>query len=254
MNPASGLLRTGTPQVTATSSAGTTITVDVAPTWSTNDFIVQAANSSVTDIMDTSYEKAFWGLCALVDDGTFRDNYFGVQRSLFANYKSYVSASTGALSLDLMQRVADVVDQKLNGKIDLIVAHHSTRRLYIQLLEADRRYIGASLLKPDGGTAAFKQGDLTIGEVPIKAIRTVGLDQMFFLDSANGGFVQYVSEPGKWVDEDNRILVRDGVGNSARHAFEAWYFIRKQYYCRYPAYSARLDGITGQTLVVVRDE
>jgi hypothetical protein len=120
------------------------------------------------------------------------------------------------------------------------------------LLEADRRYMGAQLMRPDGGTAAFKQNDLTIGEVAIKAIRDFPLATMMLVDKANSGFTQYVSEPGKWVDEDDHVLVRIGTGSSARDAFEAWYRMRKQYFCEYPGYNARLDAITGQTLVVVR--
>jgi hypothetical protein len=254
INPTTGVIRSNVVTVSDVNADGSDFTASSNPSWTENDYVVQAANTSVTDVLDNSYERAFWGLPALIDDGTNRDNYFGVSRASFPNYKSYVVASTGALSLDLMQRVADVVDQKLGGSIDLIVCHHSVRRLYIQLLEADRRYIGANLMRPDGGTAAFKQGDLTVGEVPIKAIRSVGLDQMYFLDTKKSGFVEYVSEAGKWVDEDGAVLVRDGTGTAARHAFEAWYFIRKQRYARHPGYNARLDGITGQTLVVVRDE
>jgi len=74
------------------------------------------------------------------------------------------------------------------------------------------------------------------------------------LDKANSGWICYESEPGKWVDEDGQILTRIGSGSTGRDAFEAWYRIRKQYHCRYPAYNARLDGITGTSLVVVRAE
>ena len=42
---------------------------------------------------------------------------------------------------------------------------------------------------------------------------------------------------------------RPGAG---RDAFEAWYRMRKQYFLEYPAFCARLDGITGQSLVVQR--
>lgn len=256
VNPANGALRTGIVEVTDTNEDGTDITTDAAPNaaWEDNDYLVQAANASVTSILDTGYERAFWGLPALVDDGTFRDDYFGIPRSTFRNFKSYVIASVGALSLDVMQRVSDVVDQKLGGAIDLILGHHSTRRLYIQLLAGDRRYSGAQLMQPDGLTAAMKQGDLTVGGINFKAIRDLALDQMYFLDTANGGFMEYVSEAGKWEDGDGSIMTRDGTGTAARHAYEAMYFIRKQNFCRYPAYSGRLDGITGQTLVVVRAE
>jgi hypothetical protein len=255
VDPATGSIRAGSIQkVTAVSADGTEITLasDIGSAAADNDYIVQAANGSVTDVLDTSYENAFWGIMALVDDGTYRTNYFGVDRDVYDSFKSYVKAATGALSLDVMQQSADVVDQKLNGKTDCLAAHHSIRRLYITLLQADRRYSGANLQRPDGGTTAFTQGDLTMGEVAFKAIRDLPLDVLLGLDRANSGGVKYQSEPGKWVDEDGRVLVRVGSGSSARDAFEAWYRIRRQYHMRFPAVNWRLDGITGQTLIVVR--
>ena len=254
VNPATGLTRTTIHKVTAVNSNGADITVDSATHtgWANNDYIVQAANSAVTDVADTSYERAWWGLMALVDDGTYRANYFGVSRSDVPVYSSYVTASTGALSVDVMQRVSDIIDQKLGGRINLILCHHSTRRLVIQLTDADRRYMGASLMKPDAGTVAFKQGDIPFGDVPVRAIRDFPLDVMMFLDTAKGGLMEYVSEPGKWVDEDGSVLARVGSGTSGRDAFEGWYRMRKQYFLENPAYCARLDGITGQSLVVVR--
>ncbi len=254
VDPSTGNLRTSIRKVTAVSSAGTTVTLDSGTQtgWADNDYIVQAANSAVTDILDTSYEHAWWGVMALVDDGTYRASYFGLDRTTVPAYSSYVTASTGALSTDLIQRVSDVVDQKLNGKITNILCHHSTRRLVIQLTDADRRYMGASLIKPDPGTAAFKQGDIPFGEIPVRALRDFPLDVMMFLDSANAGFREYVSEPGKWVDEDGSVLRIVGTGTAARDAWEAWYRMRKQYFLEYPAYCARLDGITGQSLIVQR--
>lgn len=255
VNPATGQLRTSIRKVTAAASSGASVTVDAATFtgWADNDYVVQVANSGVTDVLDSSYEQAWHGLLALVDDGTYRANYFGLDRTTVPAYASYVTASTGALSTDLMQRVSDVLDQKLNGSTDLILCHHSIRRLVIQLTDADRRYSGANLMKPDAGTVAFKQGDIPFGNVPVRAIRDFPLDVMMFLDIKNGGFKEYVSEPGKWVDEDGQVLIRVGAGGSAsRDAFEAWYRVRKQYFLENPGYCARLDGITGQSLVVVR--
>lgn len=254
INPATGQLRTSIRRVVSTPAAGSSVVLDAATYtgWAENDYIVQVANSSVTDVNDTSYEKAWWGIMALVDDGTYRTNYFGQDRTQFPFLSSYVTASTGAISTDLIQRVSDVVDQKLNGKISLILCHHSTRRLVIQLTDSDRRYMGASLSAPDPATAAFKQGDIPFGGVPVRALRDFPLDVMMFLDVANAGFTEYVSEPGKWADEDGSVLRVVGTGSSARDAFEAWYRMRKQYFLEYPAYCARLDGITGQALVVQR--
>lgn len=255
VNPVNGALRTSIRQVTAANNDGTDVTVDAATFtgWADNDYVVHAANSSVTDVLDTAYEKAYWGLPALIDDGTNRDNYFGILRSQVESLKSYVVASVGALSLDVAQRTSDVVFQKLGGIINVILMHPSVRREYIKLLDADRRYSGSDLQNPNGGTKAFTQGDLSIGEVAIKAIRTMGLAQVYFLDTKKSGFKRYVAEPGKFMDRDGSVWVRDGSGSSARHAYEATYFCRKQFFCKQPAMNARWDGVTGQTLVVVRD-
>jgi len=254
VDPSTGNLRTSIRKVTAVSNSGTTVTLDAATQtgWADGDYIVQVANSAVTDILDTSYEHAWWGVMALVDDGTYRASYYGLDRTTIPAYSSYVTASTGALSTDVIQRVSDVVDQKLNGKISNILCHHSTRRLVIQLTDGDRRYMGASLSKPDPGTVAFKQGDIPFGDIPVRALRDFPLDVMMFLDISNSGFREYVSEPGKWVDEDGSVLWRVGTGTSGRDAFEAWYRMRKQYFLEYPAFCARLDGITGQSLIVQR--
>ena len=255
VDPASGALRTSIKQVTAVNSDGTDVTVDSGTHtgWADNDYVVFAANASVTSLLDTTYEKAFWGLPALVDDGTNRDNYFGIARSQVESLESYVVASVGALSLDVAQRTSDVVFQKLGGIINVILMHPSVRREYIKLLDADRRYSGSDLQNPNGGTKAFTQGDLSIGEVAIKAIKSIGLAQVYFLDTKKAGFKRYVAEPGKFMDRDGSVWVREGTGTSARHAYEATYFCRKQYFCKNPGVNARWDGVTGQTLVVVRD-
>jgi hypothetical protein len=257
VNPATGQLRAGIVRVTDVNEDGTDVTTDALPNaaWAQNDYVVQAAHDTVTDVLDTAFDKAPWGITALIDDGTYRTNYFGVDRTRFAAYKSYVVASTGALSFDLLQRVSDVVSQKLGGQIDAIWCHHSIRRLFILLTQADRRYAdAASRANPDGGTRAMKQEDLTMGSVDIKAIRTMGLGQMMLVDTKGADFVEYVSEKGKWVDTGGGILVRDGTGKGARHAFEAAWYKRHQRFARNPGKCARLDAITGQTLVVVRGE
>lgn len=253
--PSSGVLRADIEKVTAAAAGGTTVTVSSTPNsaWADNDYIVHVANSGVTDILDTSYEKAYWGLPALIDDSTNRDNYFGILRTSVLSLQSYVVASVGALSLDLAQRMADVVYSKLGGVIDLIAMHPSVRREYVKLLDADRRYTGADLQKPDGGTKAMKQGDLTLGEIPIKALRTVGLAQVYFMDTKKMGGKRYVAESGRFMDRDGSVWVREGTGSSARHAYEATYFKRQQYFMKAPGVCGRWDGVTGQTLIVQRD-
>ncbi len=255
VNPATGEMRTGIRKIVSCASDGTSIVIDAVCDASVadNDYIVQAANSSVTSILDTSYEHAAWGLTALFDDGTYRSNYFNVDRNLYPQYQTYVKASTGTLSEDLFNQVADVVDQRLGGEIDLMTAHHSVRRLIVQLTQADRRYSGSNLMKPDAGTTTFTQGDIPFGGVPVKAIRTHPLAMLFGIDKKGSGFVRYGSEKGKWVDEDGSVLVRVGSGSTGRDSFEGWYRKRYQNHVRYPGKNFRLDGITGQSLIVVRE-
>jgi hypothetical protein len=254
VNPATQTLRSGIRKVVSCSSDGTTITLDSAPTtWADNDYLVQAANVNVSDILDTSFENAAWGLSALFDDGTYRANYFNVDRSVWTGFQSYVKANTGALSEDVLQQVADIVDQRLGGQIDILACHHSVRRLFIGLTQADRQYTGQNLMNPDAGTSAFKQGDISFGGVPVRALRYAPLGSLFGWDSKGVGFVRYESDPGSWVDEDGQVFVRVGTGESARDAFEAWYRKRYQHHARQPAKAFRLDGITGQSLVVVRE-
>lgn len=255
VNPATGEMRTGARKVVDCSSDGTTITLDSVcdATWADNDYIVQAANSSVTDVLDTSYEHAAWGITALVDDGTYRNNYFNVPRDRYPAYKSYVKASTGALSEDTLQSIADVQDQILGGTTDLMTAHHSVRRLVIRLTQPDRRYSGNNLMTPDAGTTAFTQGDIPFGGVPIKALRTHPLAMTIGYDTKGMEARRYQNSAGGWVDEDGRVLVRVGTGDSARDAFEAWYRKRYQNHIAYPGKCWRADGITGQSLIVVRE-
>jgi hypothetical protein len=256
VNPATGVLRaTSAVSVVSASADGTSIVISVAPTnGADSDYVVQAANTSVTDILDTSFNQAPMGVMGLIDDGTYVTNYFGIDRTLFPSYASYVKASSGAFSTDLMQQSADVVDQKLNGKTTRLIMHHTMRRLYINAMDADRRYIGASLQKPDAGTAAFTQGDLTLGEVPITVIRDFPLDVVMGLDESQMDAVRYVSEKGKWVDEDGSILVRQGFGSTAVHKFEAWYYMRYQNLARNPGVCWRNDTITGGTVIITRSE
>ena len=254
INPATGALRnTNVEQVVSLNTDGSDVTMTADPTVSTDDYVVHAANTSVTSTLDTSYESAFWGLPALVDDGTNRDNYFGLLRTQLPSLQSYVRGTVGAMSMDTAQLTADVVYSKLGGVIDAIAMHPSTRREWLKITDADRRYTGADLRNPDPSTKAFTQGDITVDGVVIKALRSIGLQQVYFLDTKKAGFKKYVAEAGKFMDMDGSMWVREGTGSSARHSYEATYYRRHQYFASNPGVCARWDGVTGQTLVVVRD-
>ena len=255
INPATGGIRTGVSKVASNSADGTSVTFTAAPdaSWADNDYLVKAANGSVTDPLDTEFEHWFWGLLGIFDDGTFRANYGGVDRTLWPNVNAFVNASTGALSVDAMQTFADVLDQRSGGETSLMLCHHSIRRLVLKLTVADRRYMGQDLKTPDPGTVAFKQGDITVGEVPVKAIRDFAYGTLLGLDVEGAKLRRYTSTKGEWVkDGDGRILVRSGTGATARDSFEAWYRMRYQYWAKRPDMAWRADGITGASITVAR--
>lgn len=255
INPATGGIRTGAYKVTALASDGNSATVagTIDASWADNDYIVKAANGTVTDPLDTEYENWFWGMLGIFDDGTYRANFGGIDRTLWDNANAYVNASTGPLSIDLLQQLADILDARCGGTTSLLLGHYSIRRLYIKLTQADRRYTDQNLQNPDAGTKAFQQGDLTIGEVPFKVIRDFPYGILLGLDVEKAKLRRYVSTKGEWVkDGDGRILVRAGTGATARDAFEAWYRQRYQYWAKFPAAAWRADGITGATVNIVR--
>ena len=175
-------------KVASVASGGGSITLDTAcpSNWANNDLIVQAANANVSSLDGTSYERAWWGLMALVDDGTYRSSYFGVTRSNVPHSNAYVRSSTGALSQNLLQVAVDVVDQRLNGITNLFLCHHSVRRKIIEVAggytsstssqPALRRYTGMEAQNPDGGTRAFTQQEISWGGVPVRVIRDFPLN------------------------------------------------------------------------------
>lgn len=256
VDPTTGALRAGICKVTALSTDGNSVTTDAAPNaaWAENDYLVKAANSTVTDVLDTEYENWFWGLLGIFDDGTYRADYGGVDRTVVDNANTYVNASTGVLSMDTLQMLSDILDTRCGGVTSLILGHSSVRRLYLKLTQADRRYSGENLMAPDAGTKAFTQKDITIGNVDFRVIRDFPFGTMLGIDTEKAKLRRYVSTKGEWVRNGSNgdILVRMGTGSTARDAFEAWYRMRYQWWAKMPSAAWRADGITGATVPIVR--
>lgn len=254
VDPATGLLRAGMVTVVSTAAAGSSVTFDAAPNaaWADNDYLVKVANTSVTDILHTEYGKWPLGMLALFDDGTYKANYGGGDRTMIDNLCAYVQASTGALSVDGMQVMADALDTRIGGVTSVMLAHNSVRRLVLKLTQADRRYSDRDLQRPDAGTVAFKQGDITIGEVPIISIRDFAFGTLLGIDVEMAKMRRYVSTDGEWVTNNNGRWFPAGLGSTALDAKEAWWRARYQNWAKNPAAGWRMDGITGATVSIVR--
>lgn len=244
--------------VTAISADGTQITVSSAIDTAvlTNEWLVKGygvlASGAVQADLDCPGALGSsdinnivpMGLLGLVDDSTYVTTLQGVSRSTYDQWKSYVLSTAGALSLDMIQRAIDVVDILGSGDIDYFATGHDTRRAYLALLEANRRYMGQDLRSPDGGTVAAKLRDITYGTIPMKICKhapygtLVGCDKKYM--------TRWVWSDGHWDDTDGAVLHR--VSN--KDAFEAFYKIYDNFSNDRCNAHFRIDGITTTVVVV----
>lgn len=246
VNPGTGLLRSGAARnITAIATDGTNVTVDSAPDASVadNDYIVQAAKLSTATLGDTSYNKESMGLLGLIDDGDFVTTLHNVNRTTFPIFSSVNIPSVGPLSADILQRGLDVADQVGEGSVQWFTCHHSVRRAYLTLTEADRRYSGGDLRTPDAGTVAAKMKDITFGDLPWYVDKDAVYNTLFGVDPMH--FTRWSEVEGEWADDDGTILLRLVDVD----AYEARYRVFENFSLDRPAGCVRWDGITTNIVV-----
>ena len=213
-------------------------------TLADQDVLTRAAATTSTLVTDTDFQNPVMGLFGLIDDGTYVRVLHGVDRVTYPVFRSYVSASVGALSLDAMQQAFDAAELKGQGTISEMWCEHSVRRAYLQLLEADRRYVSEKLMRPDGGTVAVKGGDVTFGSVPFKTERD--FPYSFIVGVDTDSLQRYVNVRGQWEDEDGNILFR----SANTHDFTALWYMRDNFMCERPNSNFRMDGVSATALAI----
>lgn len=230
--------------VTAVSADGTTFTAAAADAaLADNDIVLKAAKTSSTALADTSGNNEVMGLLGLVDDSTYLDALHNITRSTSPIWKSSVVSSVGPLSADVLQRGLDVADQLGEGQVTTFLCHHSVRRAYLTLMEADRRYAGGDLSSPDAGTKASKQKEVTFGGIPWVVEKFAPYGILFGIDKTY--FTRWVEAEGEWADDDGTILLRLADVD----AYEARYRIFENYSNDRPAACVRWDGIDATVVV-----
>jgi hypothetical protein len=184
------------------------------------------------------------GLLGIIDDGTYRNTLSNINRTTNPIFKSTVIALNGSLSLDVIQRGIDASDEMGGsdfGNQGVFFCGYDTRREYLKLLQADRRYAGADLRSPDGGTknAALKRGgEITYGDRPWKVSKKAPYGTLTGM--IKGSITRYIHVRGEWADEDERIF-RNVAGYDK---WEAFYRIYDNYHSDRPNECFRIDGIT----------
>jgi hypothetical protein len=228
--------------IIAVNADGTDVTLDTPVTAADNDEVVIAQTAT-----QNSYDKEPWGLLAHIDDGTYRATYHDVSRTTYPQIKSYIVTGVGPLSLDAIQQPIDAVSIRAGKTIDLFMAEHAVRRAYLALLEADRRYTGADLMSPDGGTKAAKKPSgksVTYGDIPFVIDRDAPYGTLFGI--RKDSFVRYVEDEGSWADDEGSVL----KWVPGFDEYTAFWKLLEQPHCHQPARNFRMEGITVNQLLV----
>lgn len=215
-------------------------------TISNNTRIVRAKNVTGISVAGAhnNYNKEVYGLLGLIDDGTYLNTLSNINRTTYPVFKSTVISHNAGLTLDVIQRLVDAIDERGSGSFGqegVFFCASDTRREYLKLLVADRRYTGGDLRTPDGGTknaALRKGGEITYGDRPWKVAPSAPYGTLFaFL---KGTITRYIHVRGEWADEDERIF-RNVAGYDS---WEAFYRIFDNLHSDRPNDGGRIDGIT----------
>lgn len=245
---AAGTALTAVRTITAIAAAGTSVTLDqpVSATQAPdNGFVFRFPDPSALTLADSALYKEPMGLLGMVDDGTYVNNYMNVNRTAYPVLKANVFASVGALNLDTMQQGFDVASQLGEEMPTELWAHHSTRRAYLALLVANRRYLstgGAN--KHDGGFAGQAiTTDIEFGGVPFKVDRDCPYATIFGVNWSHAK--RYANPEGEWVEDDGNLL-RMVPGQDV---FEAVWRMYDNYAMDRVNGCFRLDGINTNIVV-----
>lgn len=210
-----------------------------------NAILVRCPNLGVTDVADCSYLTDPMGLLGMIDDGTIVANYGEISRLTVPAARSPVFGGVGALSLDILQQAYDVARQLGKGRIQEHWMFFATRRSYLALTIANRRFIsnGGTANNDIGFKGAGLDTDPEFNGSPVKCDKDAPYDIWFGLDPKH--CLKFNNTDFEWADEDGNVLDRqddvDAYEARARMFFNLCY--------QRPQASFRVDGIATNKVV-----
>jgi hypothetical protein len=158
-----------------------------------------------------------------------------------------VVTGVGPLSLDAMQQPLDALNIRVSSTVDFFGCEHAVRRAYLALLEPDRRYSGADLSSPDGGTKAAKKPTgraITFGDIPFLVDRDAPYGMLVGINKDS--WVRYAEIDGEWANnEGNTLKWVPGYDE-----YTAFYRIFENFHCHMPVRNFRMEGITVNQIAV----
>jgi len=244
----SGGVIEGTAFVEGANADGTDVTLGTAVTCSDNSRVVVATAPD-----RHSLDKEPEGLLAGIDDSTFVATYHDMSRTTYPSIKSTVITGVGSFSFDAIQQGIDAQMIRTGKTIDFFLCEFAVRRAYLQLLEQDRRYTGADLMSPDGGTKVVKnpakkiganRKAITFGDLPMFEDRDAPFAMLFGVNKES--WTRFVLAEGEWDDTDGKVM-------KWVQEFDQWtafYRMMDNFHCQYPNRNIRWEGIDVDQILV----
>ena len=215
----------GTP---GASTLGTAVATSVSSVDTANKQVtfVDDVNSLVGDVVvrgegtadgNNAYGEEITGLSTIVhDDDDIDLQNIDVSANTEFKAKRFTSDNNRDLSLELMQLAYDACDEIGGEEPEVIIGHHSMRREYINLLQADVRY-SPEALKGGHQTLTYAGGTRP---TTIRFDKHAPYHKLYFLRLSD--IKQYVMQDWKWADKDGAILARESAKDQWE-AFMCWY-------------------------------
>lgn len=209
--------------VTAVNGDGT-ITVDSAITLTDGDKIVRGDASG-----RTSLNKEIEGVSKAVQaTGT----YLTIPRAGIPEWQANLIDMNGeALSEDIMQSAFDTAEINGTDEPDLLICEHVVRRIYVNLLTAQKRFVNTLDLK--GGFKAIEYNGK-----PLVVDKRCPPQRLYYLRMAD--WCWYVMKGIGWINRDGTIL--KWVQN--KDAYRAVLAAYRNIACKKPANQTVLYNIT----------
>ncbi len=202
-----------------------------------NALIHRIATLTSTDLAaDSSLNNEPMGFEGLFDDGSNVALFQNVLRSLFSDWNSTVISSS-VLTLSLMQRLFDAIDQQSGEAITDLFSHHSVRRLYLALIDTSRTFMQA------GQAGNFDLGldkmKITYNGIPWAVDRDCRFGVLHAINRSH--LIYYPLIEGHWADETGSIF---RAVNTGQDAFEALYRWSGNYGTDRPAAHGKITGLS----------
>jgi hypothetical protein len=221
------------------SSASITVNSAVAAGEGPNNAFVHriATASSVDLVADSSLNNEPMGLEGLNDDGTNVATFQNVLRSTYPDWKSTL-ISASVLSLSVMQRLWDSIDQHCGEPVTDLFSHHSVRRQYLALIDTSRTFMQAGS-GPGNYDLGLDKMMITYNGTRWTVDRDARFGTLHMLN--RGHLIYYPLVEGEWADETGAVFTRV---NSNQDAYEALYRWAGNYGTDRPASHGKITGLS----------